>query len=273
MEKCPNIYQRLNAVMRDASSVPESDKKVNNQYSYISHSEVSRVLQKPLVDHGVVVVPTVESLTQEGNSTIAQVRVDFVNMDEPGDRVSVTYYGYGIDNQDKGPGKAITYAVKYALLKVFCLSSGAADDVEAHDIPKKVESHDTPRKGSMKSNGHIPCTMSNAFAIKEEIKKHGGRWNAPEKTWMIPPHAEPALMVCSLEEMWSHCDAAYVERVRSYLMNELNGELEAITPELYLKIAEKAQAAIEKTKILASLSPRQEDDDIYEDYEPEEVQA
>jgi hypothetical protein len=45
----------------------------------------------------------------------------------------VSFFGYGIDNQDKGPGKAMSYAVKYAMLKTFCLETG--DDPEKDDIP------------------------------------------------------------------------------------------------------------------------------------------
>jgi hypothetical protein len=36
--------------------------------------------------------------------------------------------GYGIDPQDKGPGKAISYSVKYALLKALGLESGDDPD-------------------------------------------------------------------------------------------------------------------------------------------------
>jgi hypothetical protein len=36
--------------------------------------------------------------------------------------------GYGVDPQDKGPGKAISYGVKYALLKVLGLETGDDPD-------------------------------------------------------------------------------------------------------------------------------------------------
>ena len=61
------------------------------------------------------------------------MQVAFVNVDKPEDRVEVEFFGYGIDPQDKGPGKAMSYAVKYALLKVFSLETG--DDPERDNIP------------------------------------------------------------------------------------------------------------------------------------------
>jgi hypothetical protein len=42
--------------------------------------------------------------------------------------------GFGIDDQDKGPGKAISYAVKYAYLKALCLESGDDPDEDQDSI-------------------------------------------------------------------------------------------------------------------------------------------
>jgi hypothetical protein len=41
--------------------------------------------------------------------------------------------GYGVDPQDKGPGKAISYGVKYALLKVLGLETGDDPDTVQDD--------------------------------------------------------------------------------------------------------------------------------------------
>ena len=45
--------------------------------------------------------------------------------------MAVRAFGYGIDNGEKGPGKAVSYAVKYALLKTFCLETGDDPDRDA----------------------------------------------------------------------------------------------------------------------------------------------
>ena len=47
-------------------------------------------------------------------------------------------YGHGIDSQDKAPGKATTYALKYALLYTFMVATGKIDDADSthsDDIP------------------------------------------------------------------------------------------------------------------------------------------
>lgn len=127
-----NIYQRLRDVMLEVKGINKESKKVNNQYTFVSHDAVARALHDPLAKNGIMMVPTVTELRQEGNRTVAKIDVSFVNIDNPEDRISVTYWGYGIDNQDKGIGKAISYAVKYCLLKTFCLETG--DDVEKDNI-------------------------------------------------------------------------------------------------------------------------------------------
>lgn len=134
-----NIYQRINQVMSEVESVQKESKKVNNQYTFVSHDAVAAALHKPMVRAGIAMIPTIASLEQDGNRTVAKMDISFVNIDNPDDKVTVNYVGYGIDQSDKGIGKAVSYAVKYALLKVFCLETG--DDVEKDNTeykPKKA---------------------------------------------------------------------------------------------------------------------------------------
>ena len=55
----------------------------------------------------------------------------FVNIDKPDDYIETTVYGDGLDTGDKAPGKAMTYADKYALMKAYKLSTGDDPDKEA----------------------------------------------------------------------------------------------------------------------------------------------
>ena len=135
-EKVLNIYQRLNAIMSEVTAVQKEDKKVNNQYTFVSHDAVAAALHGPMVKHGVVMVPSVAEIKQDGNRTEVKMEISFVNVDDSADRIVVMFPGYGIDPSDKGIGKAISYAVKYALLKVFCLETG--DDVEKHNMEYKA---------------------------------------------------------------------------------------------------------------------------------------
>lgn len=135
-QKPLNIYKRILAVMKDVDYIQKGDKKVNNQYRYVSHDQVSAVIHPKLVEHGIVIIPTVKTMTQDGNRTTMWLQVLVINADLPEDCFVIDTWGYGIDQGDKGPGKAISYAYKYALLKLFCLETG--DDPD-HDQDAKYE--------------------------------------------------------------------------------------------------------------------------------------
>ncbi len=128
--------------MGDLSYIQKGSKTVNGQYRFASHDQVTAAVHPYLVKHGVVVIPSLEEITQEGNRTQAKMVVTFVNADQPSDQLTVRYPGYGVDSGDKGPGKAMSYAMKYAYMKVFCLETGDDPDNDAnacYEPPKCLE--------------------------------------------------------------------------------------------------------------------------------------
>lgn len=131
-----NIYQRIKAIMEDVSYIQKDGQIAGERarYKFVSHDAVTAKLHPALVKHGVVVIPTVEELTQEGNRTKVKLAIIFRNVDDPSDSFFTVHYGYGIDSGDKGPGKAISYAFKYALLKTFCLETGEDSDQDGDSI-------------------------------------------------------------------------------------------------------------------------------------------
>lgn len=128
--------------MSDLSYIQKGPKTVNGQYRFASHDQVTAAVHPFLVKHGIVVISTLETMTQEGNRTQAMMLSTFVNVDEPSDQFTVRFPGYGVDSGDKGPGKAMSYALKYAFLKVLCLETGDDPDMDAnahYEPPKCLE--------------------------------------------------------------------------------------------------------------------------------------
>lgn len=137
-----NIHQRILGVMNDLDYIQKGTGKVNNQYTFVSHDAVASSVHPLFVKHGITAIPSVEEMTQEHNRTKCVLTVIFVNVDQPSDYIGVKFVGYGIDSGDKGPGKAISYAYKYALLKVLCLETGDDPDNDAnarYEPPKCLE--------------------------------------------------------------------------------------------------------------------------------------
>jgi hypothetical protein len=134
-----NIQQRILGIMHDLEYIQKGDKTVNGQYRFVSHDQVTTAIHQLLVKWGVLPVPKVTAWKQEGNRTSVDLRVDFKNVDQPNDMESVDFFGFGVDSGDKGPGKAISYALKYAYLKMFNLATGDDPDKEANALYEPVK--------------------------------------------------------------------------------------------------------------------------------------
>ncbi len=122
-----NIHQRLHAVMQECDYL-QKESKAGMRYKIVSHDKVTAYVRPVLVKHGVVYYPVSMARAQNGNRTEIDLAVRFANIDEPTDYIDVVSAGYGVDDQDKGPGKAISYAVKYCLLKALGLETGDDPD-------------------------------------------------------------------------------------------------------------------------------------------------
>ena len=132
-----NIYQRINAVRKEIGYV-QKDKTVSTgggSYRAITHDAVTGMVRAALIEHGIVVIPSVISAVFHPKEAEAKQRlyeatyqIDFVNMDDPADRISTTQNAHALDNGDKAPGKAQSYATKYAMLKLFNIETGEDEE-------------------------------------------------------------------------------------------------------------------------------------------------
>ena len=175
MNEVKNIYQRIIAIMAEVDYIQKGEKKAGNIYKYVSHDAVSEKLHPYLVKHGVAVIPSVKSMTRDGNMTIACVTMKFVNIDNPEDFFISEGYGYGIDSGDKGPGKSISYATKYIMLKTFVLETGDDPDHEQDAVhipdPKPVEKPKEPIPSSPPSPPKL-ITHEQHMQLLEELEEY-----------------------------------------------------------------------------------------------------
>jgi hypothetical protein len=159
-EKILNIYQRMNAVQQEVDYIQKGDKKVDDKYGFVSHDQVTSKMQPYLVKHGIFVACSVDEyktvtietkridyksskeVTALNLRTELTLNVKFVNIDDPKDFIEVKSIGFGLDPSDKGAGKAVSYAFKYALLKNFMLETG--DDPDEDQSTVMIKSEDSP---------------------------------------------------------------------------------------------------------------------------------
>ena len=82
----------------------------------------------------------------------------FVNTEKPDEFVETTVFSVGIDSQDKGDGKAMTYADKYALMKAYKISTGDDPDQEA----SAEEDYSRAKKAAPKAEKSLDSYMERA---------------------------------------------------------------------------------------------------------------
>lgn len=133
-----NIYQRINEVRKSITYI-QKDKSVSagsaGSYRAVTHDAVTGMVRQHLVEHGVIIAPTlIESVfhpKEEGAKQrlySASYDVRFINMDAPDECVTIRIEAHALDNGDKAPGKAISYATKYAILKLFNIETGEDEE-------------------------------------------------------------------------------------------------------------------------------------------------
>jgi thiol-disulfide isomerase/thioredoxin len=172
-----NIYQKINNVMKEVDYIQKGDKKVNNQYNFVSHDQVTAKMHPALTKHGIVVIPSVDKLIQDGNRTSVELSVKFVNVDDPHDSFTMMSCGFGIDAGDKGPGKAISYAFKYAMLKVFCLETGDDPDQDQYVIYEPDLPEDKDEIAKKGANFLKNYSEEMHPQIKEYLRQYTIKWN------------------------------------------------------------------------------------------------
>jgi hypothetical protein len=109
-----NIHQRLNRARAETKKIEKTKKKDGMKYDFIGHDDVTAHVKPIFLRWGISPWHTVIEHRQDSNRIELTVQSTFFCEDEPTDQITMETVGYGIDNQDKGPGKALTYAVRGA---------------------------------------------------------------------------------------------------------------------------------------------------------------
>ena len=136
-----NLYKKLHAIMCETEGI-EKNLEVgfgSNKYKAVGEASVLNAIKPLLKKHGVIIVPVMVKAeesketfsTAKGQSErlLTTVHATFKVADvDSGESMHLQTVGHGADNQDKGTGKALTYAYKALLQKTFMLFSGEDTD-------------------------------------------------------------------------------------------------------------------------------------------------
>ena len=96
----------------------------------------------------------------------------FVNLENPEEYIDIATYGDGVDSQDKDPGKAMTYADKYALLKAYKIQTG--DDPDQYASEELTAQSVASQKIDTIKMSAITTAANNAGVTLEKILENYG---------------------------------------------------------------------------------------------------
>ena len=145
-----NIYEKIHQVMTDIQYLQKDgfvETGSGKGYKAMTDEKVASTLRPALLKARLVILPvsmetarTDEDITDKfGNVkknrvTECSVTYRIFDIDNPSDYVDVVSSGTGVDTQDKGIGKAMTYARKYMLLNSFLIPTGNDTDDISSDM-------------------------------------------------------------------------------------------------------------------------------------------
>ena len=166
----PSVYELMARVMRDVRNIGKNGRNESQNYSFRGVDDAIGALAQPLRDHGVVMTPEVLDFKTEvrGRQNAVMMRVAFHFHGPAGDKVTAVTMGEGSDFADKASNKAMSAALKYALIHTFM-------------IPVDAKSLDDGDRD------HPEGQRSAADAYMERLRKPAV-WNNP--TALLAMHTE-----------------------------------------------------------------------------------
>lgn len=146
----PTIHQAMSAVMGSIGAVGKDRRNEHFKYQFRGIDDVLNAVHHALVKHGVFYMP--EVLDTEygiaGKQRVATLRVKYRFYGPAGDSVEAITVAEGMDSGDKAPNKAMSAALKYALIQVFAIPTEdqADTDREAPDTTEAPTPTPPPSK-------------------------------------------------------------------------------------------------------------------------------
>jgi len=172
-----NLAKAVIAVMKAVKGM-EKNSKVGtggSAYNGTKYSDVAEVFNDAMSLNGLCILPLDidDSLTLDRweeadpwskpiagqmktkQSVFTTVKTKYLLLHESGESIELAGYGHGVDPQDKGAGKATTYALKNCLLYTFLTPVGKIDDTDTtHSDDIKVPSK-TPKNAAYKTDAEF----------------------------------------------------------------------------------------------------------------------
>lgn len=168
------LIRALAEVMGEVDRVPKSGRNEFHRYDYATEADIVDAVRGGLAARGIMLVPDVESATYRdvttkgGTQQVITLTVRFTFYGH-GETLSFRIVSEGADALDKAAYKALTGALKYALLKAFLIPTGDDPEADGGSKPAKTAAKPNPRPNEK------PAATTPKPAADMEVDRHRKR--------------------------------------------------------------------------------------------------
>ena len=138
----------------------------NSSYKWVSDKDVKLPLRESMIKNWLCILPisvtpkiqidrweeevqdytSKQMVMRTKQSVFTEADTKYLLLHTSWESIELTWYGQGVDSQDKGAGKATTYALKNTLLNMFLIPTGVdTDDTHSDDLPVPPKKAYTPK--------------------------------------------------------------------------------------------------------------------------------
>lgn len=163
----PKIYKVIPAVMAEVGAITKDRKNAQQGYAFRGIDDAYKAFQPLFARLGMFAVPTVlETLREEretksgGLLLYTSLKVKHTFYADDGSSIDCVTVGEAMDSGDKSSNKAMSAALKYALLEVFCVPTTEDNDTENHSPEPKPRNSPLERPTSGSANSARPANQN-----------------------------------------------------------------------------------------------------------------
>lgn len=138
MEQQKLIYQRIANIMKDVKAITKTEKNQQQGFKFRGIDNVMNELHDLFANNEVFTIPTVLEFSTEdrptrsgGVLTFTRAKIKFMFMTVDGSYIETINVGEASDSGDKGMNKAMSIALKYALLQMFLIPTEEQKDPDS----------------------------------------------------------------------------------------------------------------------------------------------
>lgn len=156
-----NLFEKIQAVSLDVNNISKSMTVGSGNYSYkaVGDLQVTLAVKKSEAEFKIISIPIKQEIVKseiirgekDGKITLMfiddiKMTVRFYDLEDVTQFLDIESFGRGVDNGDKGFGKASTYARKYALLNAYKIATGEDPDAtHSEDLLNSLLGKEKPK--------------------------------------------------------------------------------------------------------------------------------